>query len=235
MKTAVVLFSGGQDSTTCLYWSLQRFDRVCAIGINYGQKHKVELKAAQQVLEQARLSYPDKTITHEVVELGRLLVGSSPLVNDTQDLGKYDTIEELPDGVEPTFVPGRNLLFLVLAANRAAKYGSTHLVTGVCQEDFGGYFDCRQKFIDAMALAISEGFYGTPNTFTIHTPLMDLTKKETVELANSLKGCMIGLAYSHTCYDGTIPPCGKCHACHLRARGFEQAGIRDPLLVRLGQ
>lgn len=235
MKTAIVLFSGGQDSTTCLYWSLQRFDRIHALGINYGQKHNVELLASRLVLKEARATYPTKIITHEVIELGRVLVGSSPLVNDEERLGKYDSVEELPGGVEPTFVPGRNLLFLVLAANRAARYHSTHLVTGVCQEDFGGYFDCRQDFIDAMGSAISEGFYGSPDTFTIHTPLMDLTKKETVEMAMGLKGCMKGLSFSHTCYDGEVRQCGKCHACHLRIRGFEEAGVKDPLMVRLNQ
>lgn len=223
---AVVLFSGGQDSTTCLYWAKESFDEVHALSIVYGQRHDVEIEAAKKIAEIAGVS-------HEVVTLPRVLVGTSPLVSDVE-LGQYDTIDELPDGIEPTFVPGRNALFLVIAANRAAAIGATEIVTGVCEEDYGGYPDCRRSFIDSMELSLSRGFAGEEQKFTILTPLMHLTKKETVDMAIDRDGCMDALAYSHTCYNGQVPPCGKCHACHLRARGFEEADVTDPLIDRVG-
>lgn len=233
-NACVTLLSGGQDSTTCLYWALERYNRVHCLSVHYGQKHDVEVEAARKIVELAREAYPDAEITHEECPVGKVLKGTSPLVNDEEELGKYDTVELLPGGVEPTFVPGRNLLFLVLAANRAATIGAKAIITGVCQEDFGGYFDCRRIFIDAMEVALSQGMDGEDESYVIHTPLMDLSKAESVQLAVSLRGCMDALAYSHTCYDGQIPPCGKCHACHLRARGFEDAGVADPLVERVG-
>jgi 7-cyano-7-deazaguanine synthase len=229
MKSAVVLLSGGQDSTTCLFWALaQGATHVHALSIWYGQRHDLELKAAQQVVADARAQFPDAAITHEELHIGNVLNSTSPLVS-ASTLEKYASPDVLPGGVEATFIPGRNALFLVLAANRAAEYGMTDIVTGVCQEDFGGYHDCRQSFIDAMETALAQGFAGDDKWCTIHTPLMDLSKAESVRLAASINGCMNALGHTHTCYEGVRPPCGKCHACHLRARGFEQAMIRDPL------
>ena len=226
MSKAVVLFSGGQDSTTCLYWAMQKFSEVHALSIIYGQKHSVEIDAAKKISKIAG-------VTHQVVELPKVLTGTSPLVSDVP-LGQYETIDELPGGIEPTFVPGRNALFLVIAANRAAAFGATDIVTGVCEEDYGGYPDCRRAFIDSMESSISLGFSGEKKEFQIHTPLMNLTKKESVLLADQMDGCINALSFSHTCYNGSVPPCGKCHACHLRARGFDDANIVDPLIERVG-
>jgi len=223
-ESAIILFSGGQDSTTCLFWALQRFKSVRTMSIYYGQKHELELDAARKVSELAG-------VEHEVLYIGKLLGGTSPLVSD-EPLGQYNTIDELPSGVEPTFVPGRNILFLVLSANRAVCEDTTHIVTGVCEEDYGGYPDCRRSFIDAMEKALSLGMFGEESSIKIHTPLMSLTKKETVELAQELPGCMEALSYTHTCYNGTYPPCERCHACHIRARGFNEAGIVDPIYER---
>ena len=234
-QTCVVLLSGGQDSTTCLFWALQKFARVHCLSVHYGQKHEVEVIAARRVVEIARDAYPEALVSYEEVPLGKVLSGTSPLVNDEQTLGKYDLIDELPGGVEPTFVPGRNLLFLVIAANRATVIGAKDIVTGVCQEDFGGYFDCRRVFVDAMEHALSQGLDGADSGYTIHTPLMDTNKADTVHMAVDLPGCMTAMAYTHTCYEGSVPPCGKCHACHLRARGFSDAGVADPLLKRLAR
>jgi 7-cyano-7-deazaguanine synthase len=236
--SAVVLLSGGQDSTTCLFWTLERgASRVLALSVFYGQAHALELESARQVVAAARSQYPDAKIKHEVLNVGPILLGSSPLLPGGDDLGQYATVDDLPDGVEPTFVYGRNLLFLVLAANRLAamvSHGESGVVvTGVAQEDFGGYFDCRQEFVDAMARAIDQGFTGEDGWVSILTPLMDLDKAATVRLAQSLPGCMDALAYSHTCYAGTFPPCGECHACHLRARGFQEAGVEDPIMRRI--
>lgn len=227
MKTALVLFSGGQDSVVSLYWAKEHFSQVQAITFDYCQRHRIEIESAKTITKMAR-------VPHEVVTIGPLLKGASPLVNLVNDVGTYESADVLPGGVEPTFVPGRNLLFLVLAANRAACFNNNYLVTGLCKEDFGGYFDCRQVFIDVMAKALSQGIHGTDDTFKIHTPLMNLTKRESVLMAKSFSGCMEALAFSHTCYNGVCPPCGKCHACLLRARGFTEAGIPDPLVERVG-
>ena len=220
----LVILSGGQDSTTCLYWARERFFDVRALTIDYGQRHRLEIMAATKVAQSAG-------VAHEIISVGRLLIGSSPLVNLDEKVGTYERVEDLPGGVEPTFIPGRNLLFLLLAANRAAAHGIRDLVTGVCEEDYGGYPDCRDVFVKHMAVTLGLGFYGESDHFTIHTPLMSLSKKDTVLLAQSL-GCLEALAWTHTCYQGQFPPCQKCHACHLRARGFAEAEIEDPLVLR---
>jgi 7-cyano-7-deazaguanine synthase len=163
-------------------------------------------------------------------------------VNPQSTLGQYEKPEELPGGVEPTFIPCRNILFLTMAANFALHLESRKpteksevgLVMGVCEADFGGYFDCRTLFIDAMETALNEGLFGGNKEIgelAIYTPLMTLTKKQTVELARDL-GCLEEMAYTHTCYQGTETPCRKCHACIIRERGFVEAGEVDPLVLK---
>ena len=245
---AVVVLSGGQDSTTCLAWAASNpeFDEVHAVTFDYGQRHRREIEAAEAVFDKIDRYYtdvlglPNRLKTHQFVILGSVLQGTSPLVSNNK-LDEYKDHQSLPGGLEKTFVPGRNLLFLTLAANVAYALGATHVVTGVCQEDFGGYPDCRQVFIDRAQEAIREGFsYLDPDTggrddfynFRIHTPLMQLTKAESVLLASRLPGCMGALAHSHTAYDGNYPPTGKDHASLLRAKGFEEAGLPDPLVLR---
>lgn len=234
-RRALVVLSGGQDSVTCLFWAIDKFgpDNVEAVTFNYGQRHEVEITAAITVAGMAK-------VKHAVIPVGPILGGTSPLVDKARDVGQYATADALPGGLEDTFVPGRNILFLTLAANRAYCIGADHLVTGVCEEDFGGYPDCRRDFIDAMEVALRQGLMHESDPrgkVTIHTPLMTLTKKETVEMALALEDrglpCMDALSFSHTCYNGAVPPCGKCHACHLRIKGFEDAGVPDPLMVRL--
>lgn len=231
MKTkALVILSGGQDSTTCLFWALERFDEVYAVTYNYGQRHARELEAAKMVVQIAGWVHE-----HSVLDVGPILQGSSPLVSGNE-LEQYADMHSLPGGLEKTFVPGRNLLFLTLAANHAYARGVFNLVTGVCQEDFGGYPDCRQTFIDAAQQAIRLGFgYDDNDPFsalTIHTPLMNLTKAQSVELAHSMPKCWQALAHSHTAYDGAYPPVGNDHATLLRAKGFFEAMLPDPLVVR---
>lgn len=221
---AMVILSGGQDSTTCLAVAKEQFEEVHAVTFDYGQRHAIELDSAVAVARAIGV------VSHEIVSLGRVLKGTSPLVSDNP-LGVYDSVAELPGGVEPTFVPGRNLLFLTLAANRAACLGIQHLFTGLCEEDFGGYFDCRRVFVDAMAIALGEGIWGDPQAFTIHTPLMNLSKADSVRLAVELLSQNFEevFALTHTCYAGVKGGCGKCHACHLRDRGFIEAGFEDPI------
>jgi 7-cyano-7-deazaguanine synthase len=226
-QKCVVLLSGGQDSTTCLFWAKEQFDEVHAVTINYGQKHDIEIESAKKVAELAGVA------SHEFVDVGPILSGTSPLVNSDYQVDQYEDVESLPGGLENTFVPQRNSLFLVIVANKAMALKTRNIVTGVGQEDFAGYFDCRNEFIESMEESLSlAGFGNRYSGFEIETPLMFLDKKQTVELAQSLPGCMEALKYSHTCYNGVFPPCGKCHACILRENGFKQAGIEDPIHSR---
>lgn len=226
---ALVVLSGGQDSTTCLYWALQQgYDEVHAITFDYNQRHRREIDAAVKIAKDAGVK------SHQVVEIGPILGGTSPLVSDNA-LEQYED-GDLPGGLEKTFVPMRNQTFLTLAANRAYVLGARNLITGVCQEDFGGYPDCRQVFIDALEKACNLGTFtgqdGALESLKIHTPLMYLTKAQSVDLARRLPGCYAALAYSHTSYDGQYPPIGFDHATVLRAQGFEKAGFADPLVLR---
>jgi len=205
---------------------MNRYEKVKAITFDYGQKHRAEIKAAEEI---AKLN----NIEWELIKVPKM-EGQSPLTNPGVELGKYEKIEDLPGGIEPTFVPGRNIIFLALAANRAGAWmqdaSGAAIVTGLCQEDYGGYPDCRLIFVEKMEAAINAGL-GSEYSFEIDicTPLMMLTKAETVWMGVK-EGAMESLALSHTCYEGKRPPCGECHACHLRARGFEEAGISDPLI-----
>src|SRR6478736_2200945 len=149
---ALVVLSGGQDSTTCLYWAKENFDEVHAITFNYGQKHAIEIQSAQKIAQMAGVA------SHEILEFpAGILKGSSPLVNPDSELEQYRDHGSLPGGLEKTFVPMRNQLFLTVAANRAYVLGITDLVTGVCQEDSGGYPDCTEDFILAVEDACCTG------------------------------------------------------------------------------
>jgi 7-cyano-7-deazaguanine synthase len=225
---ALVVLSGGQDSTTCLFWAREQFKTIHALSFDYGQLHRIELDAAQKTATLAGVA------SHEIVSLGPILQGRSPLVNNSEELEQYADFESMAnavgDRVELTFVPMRNALFLTLAANRAICKNINHLVTGVCQADTANYPDCRQSFIEAQQTTINEAL--GVDFFQIHTPLMNLNKAESIKLALKLPGAYEALAWSHTAYDGQYPPIGKDHATILRAWGFEQAGVPDPLIIR---
>ncbi len=220
---ALVVLSGGQDSTTCLYWAIQKFghDAVRALTFDYGQRHRIELESAAAIAELAGVA--QETLP---IDTFRALGGNSLLDADMEPGSPAEQAPDLPN----TFVPGRNLIFLTFAAAYAWQRGIRTLVTGVAQTDYSGYPDCREHTIAALEKAVSAGMDAD---ITIHTPLMHLSKKETVELAVEV-GALDALALSHTCYYGKRPPCGRCDACRLRARGFAEAGIADPLLVRAG-
>ena len=228
----LVVLSGGQDSTTALFWANQNFEEVHAITFDYGQKHYIEIESAKIVAEMAHVA------SHEVVSVPGILGGRSPLTNPNEKLEKYKDITEMDaiikDRVELTFVPMRNALFLTLAANRAVCKDIYHLVTGVCQADLANYPDCRQSFIwDAeQYIASALGLDRVGMRFTIHTPLMNLSKAATCHLAYRNPRCWEALAFTHTSYDGTYPPTDNNHANVLRAHGFEQAGLPDPLVIR---
>jgi 7-cyano-7-deazaguanine synthase len=233
---ALVVLSGGQDSTTCLFLALNQGFDVHAVTFNYNQRHNREIFAAQKVFDLAKKRYPGRVHSHELIEMGPILKGTSPLINNSSELEQYKDHASLPGGLEKTFVPMRNQLFLTVAANRAYVLGCEVLVTGVAQEDYGGYPDCRQSFIHALARACNLGTFtgedGAPRSLAIMTPLMSMTKRDTVEMALRLPGCYQALAHTHTSYDGAFPPTGKDHATLLRAKGFEEAGVPDPLVLR---
>jgi len=218
MEGVVCLTSGGQDSTTCLFWAKQRFDPVLAVAFDYGQRHRMELQAAQAVCDMAGVP-----LTILPLDVLRQL-GSTALIDTSQTIRADGGRGGLPN----TFVPGRNLLFLTVAAAFAYQHEIAHMVIGAGQTDYSGYPDCREQTMQAMEHALT---LGMDYTFHIHTPLMHLTKAQIVRLAQAV-GALEALAYSHTCYEGIFPPCGQCPACQLRARGFTEAGMVDPLLAR---
>ncbi|MDQ1078577.1 7-cyano-7-deazaguanine synthase QueC [Pseudoroseomonas cervicalis] len=220
---ALVLFSGGQDSATCLAWALTRFARVETLGFDYGQRHRIELECREGFRSglpedwQARLG-PDHTLRLDA--LGEL--SDTALTRETE-------IAMQADGLPNTFVPGRNLLFLTFAAALAYRRGLRHIVGGMCETDFSGYPDCRDDTIKALQLALN---LGMERRFILHTPLMWLDKGETWALAERLGGqrlvCDI-VEKTHTCYRGergALHPwghgCAACPACELRARGWAE-------------
>lgn len=211
-KKALVVLSGGQDSSTCLFWTIDRFGRenTAAVGFDYGQRHKAELSCAEKICADAGVSF-------EVIP--------TPIINElsANALTRDDIAVEKkkPEGAPPnTFVEGRNLLFLSYAAIYAKTHGMTELVTGVCETDFSGYPDCRDIFIKSLNVTLN---LAMEYNFVIHTPLMWLTKAQTWELADRLGVFDIIRNNTLTCYNG-IPGdgCGDCPACFLRRRGLEE-------------
>lgn len=220
---ALVVLSGGQDSTTCLYWAIDRFgrDNVESVTFDYGQRHRIEIECARRVAESAGVPNVVLPIDTFAVLGGNALTDSAVEVPDAEPAGA---------GLPATFVPGRNLIFLTCAAAWGWRRGIGHLVTGVAQTDYSGYPDCRRDTIDALEHTLQ---LGLERDLTIHTPLSALSKKETVLLARDL-GALHAMRFTHTCYRGERPPCGTCAACRLRARGFAEAGVADPLVESQG-
>ncbi len=223
---ALVLFSGGQDSATCLAWALQRYDHVETVGFDYGQRHAVELDCRHQVLAALRAQFPDWAARlGEDHMLDLSILGQ---ISDTA-LTQEKAIEFRDNGLPNTFVPGRNLLFLTLAATLAYRRGLQVLVGGMCETDYSGYPDCRDNTLKAMQVALSLGLDGP---MVVETPLMWLDKQATWALARDLGGDALVdlvLEHTHTCYLGDRSRrhpwgygCGTCPACELRRTGYEQ-------------
>lgn len=225
-RSALVLFSGGQDSTACLAWALAHFDRVETVGFDYGQRHNVEMQVRLKVLERLR----------EVHEPARLRLGEDHVVDlrgfgavAESSLTRDQEMKMSERGLPNSFVPGRNLVFFVYAAAVADRRGIDHLVGGMCETDFSGYPDCRKNTLEAMENVLR---LGIERPYVIDTPLMYLTKAETWELTHELGGAALVdlmLEETHTCYMGVRDQrhdwgygCGTCPACELRARGFVQ-------------
>ncbi|WP_234638949.1 7-cyano-7-deazaguanine synthase QueC [Delftia tsuruhatensis] len=225
-KAALVLFSGGQDSTTCLAQALSLYERVETLGFDYGQRHSVEMQVRQQVRERLAADFPewaprlgeDHVLSLDVLQQ----IGGSSLTEDV-------AFAMQADGLPNTFVPGRNLLFLTLAGALAYRRGLSVIVTGVCETDYSGYPDCRDDTMKAMQLALN---LGLERRLRIDTPLMWIDKAQTWQMAHDLGGdTLVELIRrdTHTCYQGTRDTlhdwgygCATCPACDLRSRGWSQ-------------
>ena len=223
---ALVLFSGGQDSATCLAWALERFNHVETIGFAYGQRHLIELECRAELIAGIRTLHP--TWALRLGEAHTLDIRTLGEISDTA-LTRNVAIEMGEEGLPNTFVPGRNLVFLTFAAALAYRRGLTHIVGGMCETDFSGYPDCRDDTIKALNAALN---LGMDRAFEIHTPLMWRSKAETWKLAEQLggKGLVdLVIEQSHTCYLGERGTrhdwgygCGECPACRLRAKGWSE-------------
>lgn len=223
---ALVLFSGGQDSTVCLAWALSRFDHVETVGFDYGQRHAVELACRERIrghLEGGFANWAGRLGPDHVIDAGGLRdVGESAMTHETK-------IEMTAAGLPSTFVPGRNLMFIVLAGALAYRRAIPNLVGGMCETDYSGYPDCRRETLDAQMRAL---FLGMEYPLKLRTPLMELDKAETWDMGERLGGpefTRIVVEDTHTCYRGDREHrhdwgygCGNCPACDLRSRGWKR-------------
>ncbi|MDQ0298752.1 7-cyano-7-deazaguanine synthase [Salibacterium salarium] len=208
-EKAVVVFSGGQDSTTCLFWALERFKEVSTVTFDYGQRHDKEIKVAEDIA--AELG-----IEHQVMDMSLLnQLAPNALTRDDMEVHAGE------DGELPTtFVEGRNLLFFSFASIFASQRGAKHVVTGVCETDYSGYPDCRDVFVKSLNVSLN---LGMGKEFVLHTPLMWLDKKETWALADKLGKLSYVKNKTLTCYHGIQGDgCGECPACELRQAGYNQ-------------
>jgi len=228
-ERAVVLFSGGQDSTTCLAWALDRFTYVETVAVDYRQRHRIELECRRQVLAEFHHMFPrwrGRLGAHHLIDLAALSDISETALTREREIAIGET------GLPTTFVPGRNLLFLALAGAVAWRAGARHIVGGMCETDYSGYPDCRDDTIKAMQLALN---LGMDARFVVHTPLMWLDKAATWRLAEDLGGeTLVELIreHTHTCYLGDREHrhvwgygCDECPACTLRAQGWARYAV----------
>ncbi|WP_338452109.1 7-cyano-7-deazaguanine synthase QueC [Niallia oryzisoli] len=208
-EKAVVVFSGGQDSTTCLFWAIKHFAEVEAVTFNYNQRHSSEIDCAKNIASTLG-------IKHHILDMS-LLNQLAPNALTRNDI-KIE--EDESGGLPTTFVPGRNLLFLSFAGVLAYQIGAKHIITGVCETDFSGYPDCRDSFVKSLNVSLN---LSMDASFVIHTPLMWLNKAETWELADELGAFNFIREKTLTCYNGMIADgCGECPACRLRRKGLEE-------------
>ena len=208
-EKAVVVFSGGQDSTTCLFWALEKFDEVIAVTFNYNQRHKKEIECAAAIAK-------DLGVEHHILDMELLnQLAANALTRDDIEIKMGE------DGALPsTFVEGRNMLFLTFAGVLAKVKGAKHIVTGVCETDFSGYPDCRDVFIKSLNVTLN---LAMDYTFVIDTPLMWIDKAQTWEMADKFGRLDYVRKNTLTCYNGIMGDgCGECPACKLRKRGLDK-------------
>ena len=228
-KKAILLFSGGQDSTTVLGWCLKRFDQIDLLSFDYGQNHRIELTAGKKIITEIEKNF--KEFNNKIRK--NLIVKIKNLAHITRSSLTSNIKIDMTTSIPNTFVPGRNLLFYNLAASYAYTNNVFNIVSGVCQTDYSGYPDCREKTIKALNKAIN---FGMDKKFKFFTPLMFLTKSETWKLSHSIGGekfVNIIKNFTHTCYKGEREVlfewgygCGNCPACLLRKKGWEEYRLK---------
>lgn len=227
MKKCVVLFSGGIDSTTALYWARSRYDRVSALSFDYGQRHRVELTMARRLTGRLR-------IPHNIIKVDLRQVGGSALTDRRIALPRFRSADDIDAGIPASYVPFRNGIFLSLAAAWAETKAVPDIICGFNVIDSPDYPDARRPFVMAMERAVRLGTAAGARGLRLRilAPFLRLTKSAIIR-----KGLSLGADYSYaiSCYGGKEAPCGKCSACLLRGRAWQEAGARDHLLARLGK
>lgn len=225
MKKSVVLFSAGVDSTSALYWALERYDKTFALTFDYGQRNKIELDMARKIAQKLKVS--QKTLQVDLKQ-----IGGSSLTDTKLSLPQYERIEEIEAGLPSTYVPFRNGIFLALAAAWAETEGVKEIVCGFNVIDAPNYPDTRNQFVQAMQEAINQGTKASlsPEKIQIIAPFLNMKKSEIIK-----EGLALGADYSFaiSCYSGEEIPCQKCSSCVLRQKAWEEVGLQDPLILRL--
>ena len=227
MSSAVVIFSGGLDSTTALYWAKRKFKKVYAITFYYGQRHSIEVEMARKTAERAGVE------EHVLFEVDLSKFGASALTDKCIEVPETTSVDEIKErGIPVTYVPFRNGVFISIAASYAESRGTTNLVGGWNAVDYSGYPDCRPEFLSAMEEALNRGtkLGSEGKEWRIHAPLINLTKGQIIELGLSLGA---DYSYSISCYRGGEVPCMRCDSCILRAKGWAEVGEEDHLIKRL--
>lgn len=225
MKKSIVLFSAGVDSTTALYWALDRYEKIFALTFDYGQRNSIELSMARKIAQ--KLSVPQKIL---LVDLKQ--IGGSSLTDTKLSLPQYERIEEIEEGLSSTYVPFRNGIFLALAAAWAETEGIKEIVCGFNVIDSPNYPDTRKQFVQAMQEAINQGTRASLSQEKIQliAPFLSMKKSEIIK-----EGLSLGADYSYSisCYSGEEIPCQKCSSCFLRQKAWKEVGLQDPLILRL--
>ena len=225
MKKSIVLFSGGLDSTTAIYWALERYEKIFALTFDYGQRNRIELDMAGKVAQ--KLSVPQK-----ILRVNLKQIGGSSLTDTKLSLPQYERMEEIKEGLPSTYVPFRNGIFLALAAAWAEVVGIKEIVCGFNVIDSPNYPDTRKQFVQAMEEAINLGTKASlsPEKIQIIAPFLKMKKSDIIK-----EGLSLGSDYSFaiSCYCGEEIPCQKCSSCVLRQKAWEEVGLQDPLILRL--
>lgn len=225
MKKSIVLFSGGIDSTTAIYWALERYEKVFALTFDYGQRNRIELDMAGKVAQ--KLSVPQK-----ILRVNLKQIGGSSLTDTKLSLPQYERMEEIEEGLPSTYVPFRNGIFLALAAAWAEVVGIKEIICGFNVIDSPNYPDTRKQFVQAMQEAINLGTKASlsPEKIQIITPFLKMKKSDIIKEGLSLN---VDYSFAISCYCGEEIPCQKCSSCVLRQKAWEEVGLQDPLILRL--
>ncbi|TEU09666.1 MAG: 7-cyano-7-deazaguanine synthase QueC [Candidatus Aminicenantes bacterium] len=225
MKKSIVLFSGGLDSTTAIYWALERYEKVFALTFDYGQRNRIELDMAGKVAQ--KLSVPQK-----ILRVNLKQIGGSSLTDNKLSLPQYEKMEESKEGLPSTYVPFRNGIFLALAAAWAEVVGIKEIICGFNVIDSPNYPDTRKQFVQAMQEAINLGTKASlsPEKIQIIAPFLKMKKSDIIKEGLSLN---VDYSFAISCYCGEEIPCQKCSSCVLRQKAWEEVGLQDPLILRL--